>query len=132
MSNQPWRFYDAETGVLLRGSMLLPNVAAVEANTPAGHLATQVDVDPLTQRIDVATGEPVAYTPPAVVATWDAPSARAERDRLLAACDWVVARAYELGAAVPAPWAAYRAALRSLTEQPGFPASISWPTAPTT
>ncbi len=56
---------------------------------------------------------------------------RAERDRLLAASDWVVMRALETGVAVPAPWLAYRAALRALPEQPGFPDSIAWPVSPT-
>jgi len=128
---RPIRFYDAETGVLQRGAMLLSNDADVEANTPAGHIATQLDADPMTQRVDVATGQLVPYTPPPVVRSWDAPTARAERDQRLAACDWVVMRAMETGTAVPAAWLAYRAALRDLTQQPGFPASIDWPTPPT-
>ena len=59
-----------------------------------------------------------------------AADARAERDRLLAATDWVVIRAFETGALVPAPWLAYRAALRDLTDQADFPDSITWPTSP--
>lgn len=41
---------------------------------------------------------------------------RAERDRRLAETDWVVARAYERGEPVPEAWAAYRQALRDLTQ----------------
>jgi hypothetical protein len=57
-------------------------------------------------------------------------SVRAERDRRLAACDWVVARSFERAEPVPAAWAAYRAALRDVTVQPGFPTVIDWPVVP--
>jgi hypothetical protein len=127
---RPFRFFDAVTGVLHRGSMLLANVDGLLANTPAGHVATQIDADPRTQRVDVATGLLVPYTPPVQAAVLDAPTARAERDARLAACDWVVTRAYEQGAPVPPAWAAYRQALRDLTAHPDFPESITWPMPP--
>lgn len=41
---------------------------------------------------------------------------RVERDRLLNECDWVTARAVEQGQPVPAEWAAYRQALRDITD----------------
>ena len=128
--NQVWRFFHATTGIVLPGAMLLPNQSAVEANTPVGHLATMVEVDHLTQRINIATGLPVAYSPPVVAPAWDAPTARAERDRLLNDSDWIVSRAFETGTAVPTDWATYRAALRNLPNQTGFPASIIWPSLP--
>lgn len=59
-----------------------------------------------------------------------AAEARLRRDRELAACDWVSVRAFDLAQAVPSAWAAYRQALRDLTEQAGFPDAIEWPTAP--
>ena len=55
---------------------------------------------------------------------------RAERDQRLAACDWVVARAFERGEPVSVAWAAYRAALRDITLQPLFPGGVDWPVAP--
>lgn len=55
---------------------------------------------------------------------------RAERDRRLAACDWVVIRAKELGQAVPLEWFTYRSNLRQLPQQPGFPFEVSWPMPP--
>lgn len=61
-----------------------------------------------------------------------AASARARRDQLLAASDWVITRAFETGATVPPAWATYRAALRDVPAQPGFPDSFTWPTPPTT
>jgi hypothetical protein len=52
--------------------------------------------------------------------------ARAKRDELLAATDWVVARATELGEAVPSDYATYRQALRDITQQTD-PRQIEWP-----
>ncbi|GAA5334721.1 MULTISPECIES: phage tail assembly chaperone [Thermus] len=60
---------------------------------------------------------------------------RAERDRRLAASDWVVARAYERGEPVPPEWAAYRQALRDLpgqlTDEQVLAGEIPWPQLPT-
>jgi Phage tail assembly chaperone protein len=70
------------------------------------------------------------WLPQPTAAAHDA-NARAERGRRLAACDWVVARAMERAEPVPAPWAAYRQALRDVTTQAGWPDAIAWPQAPT-
>ena len=52
---------------------------------------------------------------------------RDERNRRLAACDWTQLS----DAQVDKPaWAAYRQALRDITEQPGFPLNVEWPTQP--
>jgi hypothetical protein len=65
-----------------------------------------------------------------------AKSARDSRDRLLAECDWVVAKAVEqnaqdnLGIQIPVVWLNYRQALRDLPQQSGFPATIVWPVKP--
>jgi hypothetical protein len=115
--SKPWRFYHASTGVFVPGSMLLPNQAAVAANTPAEHVATQIDADPFTQRFDVDTGTLVPYT--------------RERDRRMAESDWVTLRALRTGQPIPSDWAAYMQALADLPQQPGFPESITWPTPPT-
>ena len=56
-----------------------------------------------------------------------ASEARTERNRLLAATDWVVLRAKELGQPVPLDVYTYRGDLRQLPEQAGFPATITWP-----
>jgi hypothetical protein len=58
-----------------------------------------------------------------------AKSARATRDVKLAATDWIVIKAVEAGAAVPADTVAYRQALRDITSQAGFPWEIVWPDA---
>lgn len=59
-----------------------------------------------------------------------AAAVRASRDAKLAATDWVVIKAVETGATVPADTAAYRQALRDITSQAGFPWTITWPDAP--
>lgn len=59
-----------------------------------------------------------------------AASARTRRDAMLSASDWIVTRSLEAGTPVPAEWADYRNALRSVTDQTGFPRSIEWPQPP--
>lgn len=73
-----------------------------------------------------------AKTPEEVAADTasEAANVRAQRDRLLAACDWRVIKALEAGQPVPADWAAYRQALRDVTAQDGFPYTIVWPKDP--
>ena len=54
--------------------------------------------------------------------------AREQRNRLLAECDWTQLGDYSKPD--KADWIVYRKALRDVTEQPGFPETIKWPTAP--
>ena len=56
-----------------------------------------------------------------------AANAREKRDGLLAATDWVVLRAKELGQPVPLATYTYRGDLRQIPEQTGFPETITWP-----
>jgi hypothetical protein len=58
-----------------------------------------------------------------------AKSVRATRDAKLAATDWVVIKALETAAAVPAETATLRQALRDIPSQAGFPWEITWPDA---
>lgn len=67
--------------------------------------------------------------PPAAQVTGD--EVRAQRDRLLSASDWTQLADAPLSAAQRQAWASYRAALRALPSQPGFPAEIAWPEVPT-
>ena len=64
-----------------------------------------------------------------------AASVRAERDKLLAECDWVTLKAVDasndgLGIQLPEVWVTYRQALRDVPTQAGFPHSVTWPTKP--
>lgn len=146
-----WYFYRLADGVFTGGSYRGPE-AMLQANTPEGCGAAALSIDPRDrQRIDLLTGDLVAYQPPAPAddefRTWSwsedlrayiatstqagcARDMRAQRDGLLAACDWVVARAVEQAEPVPEPWATYRQALRDIPQQPGFPTTVDWPTPP--
>ena len=142
--------YDKATG-LFTGVVIVGNAQAVDQNTPDGCGVVDGQRDHLRQRVDLATGQVVDWQPPAPPAdewqTWDwnadnrrwisiptraaiAKRVRAERDARMAACDWVVSRAVETNAAIPAEWAAYRAALRDLPSREGFPDGIEWPAPP--
>ena len=54
------------------------------------------------------------------------------RNELLAQCDWteLPSAAARESAESLAAWAAYRQALRDVTNQEGFPSNIVWPTKP--
>lgn len=52
---------------------------------------------------------------------------RSERNQRLAASDWTQLRDATVDQAA---WATYRQALRDLPQQPGFPATVVWPTPP--
>ena len=56
-----------------------------------------------------------------------AAAAREKRNVLLAATDWAVLRAKELGQPVPLNVYNYRGDLRQIPEQAGFPTTIIWP-----
>ena len=65
----------------------------------------------------------------AVVSTANAATAqrnRAERDKRLASCDWVVTKALEAGGSVPSAWVTYRTALRNITAHSNWP-NINYP-----
>ena len=64
---------------------------------------------------------------------------RAERDKRLASCDWVVTKALESGGSVPSDWVIYRTALRDITKHANWPnlanpdmdgSGGDWPEAP--
>jgi len=53
---------------------------------------------------------------------------RARRNALLAACDWTQGR--DISNPIQAVWASYRALLRNVPLQPGFPFNVNWPEQP--
>jgi hypothetical protein len=152
--SQTWHFYDAASGVFLGRSFSGP-LGDVDANTPLGAHAWPAvagdELDPLSTKVDLASGTLVSYQPPApadtalVTYSWDAETlrwvgtpteaaigtgVRARRDALLTSCDWTQVADSPLDAATKAAWMAYRALLRAVPEQPGFPSSVTWPVAP--
>jgi len=80
--------------------------------------------------VNAQTGEVTTreMTPEEIAAL--APTAdqvRAQRNALLAACDWTQLADAPVD---DLAWAAYRQALRDIPDQAGFPASVEWPVAP--
>ena len=77
---------------------------------------------------------PIAdYVPPPPPSTDQlATTARAQREALLTASDWTQLPDAQtsLSPTKKTAWAAYRQALRDLTDQPGFPQDITWPDKP--
>ena len=59
-----------------------------------------------------------------------AASVRTQRDAKLAESDWMVIKSAETGVALATEWAAYRQALRDITEQDGFPVNVEFPAEP--
>ena len=55
---------------------------------------------------------------------------RAERDRRLAATDWVTLKAYSTSTPVPEAWATYMQALRDLPATTEDPKNPEWPVQP--
>ena len=94
-------------------------------------------VQDLKQRIEAGEfGEIAAYTPPSdeQVAEEAAYSVRRERDYLLRQdVDPIVSNALrwaDMTTEEQNAWSAYRTALLNITDQAGFPHSVTWPTKP--
>lgn len=145
-----WSVYSLSDGLLTGRVIQCQNQAQLQDNIPDGCAVVEGRLSPKTHRVDLQTGQAVAWQPdrPADTefATWQwddaagwqpvptlaavARDVREERDRRLAACDWVTLRAADLGEEVPQPWQAYRQALRDVSDQPGFPSEVVWPDPP--
>ena len=59
-----------------------------------------------------------------------ASNVRAQRSALLKDSDWTQLADCPLDESELSEWAAYRQALRDITDQPGFPMEVVWPTPP--
>lgn len=151
MSARTWSMYSLDTGVFTGVRFTCRDESLLPANIPHGCGALEGIYNPARMRYDASIGHVVAYTPGPPpddewrTWAWDeavgryvevptplaqARNARIERDKRLAACDWVTLRAADSGTPVPAAWIAYRDALRAVPEQAGFPGDIQWPTPP--
>jgi len=114
-----------------------------EWNVYPVHFADQPVVDALTQRVvEIAP----LFDGQSWVQQWaveaisqdeidarnaqQATSVRAERNSRIAATDWMVLKAAEVGTIVDPGWIIYRQALREVPQQPGFPSNVTWPTPP--
>jgi hypothetical protein len=75
-------------------------------------------------------GQPLLLDPALPSAPQLAAVARARRDALIRGCDWTQLSDSPLAEDQRSAWALYRAALRQVPDQPGFPTFITWPEAP--
>ena len=91
-----------------------------------------------TRRVVALTSDEIAAIAAAVVVATKLRN-RAERDKRLAACDWVAIKALEAGGSVPSAWVTYRTALRNITAHSNWPDLVypdmngdggDWPTSP--
>lgn len=110
------------------------------------------NLDPATHHVDVASGKVLEHAPvrPAdsvlVKHGWSealrrwvgiptdaavAAELRAMRAELLSGSDWTQGADSPLSGAQKSAWAAYRSALRNISDQAGFPSAVEWPTPPT-
>ena len=103
--------------------------AYTERDMFSDYTRTDVAEDGTETEVTVTKAEQeAAYT-----ANKDAEAAtavRAERDKLLASCDWMAIKAFEAGSTLSAEWATYRQALRDVTAQEGFPLDVTYPDKP--
>jgi len=87
--------------------------------------------------VELTTDEKAAKTAAAIAET--KLRNRAERDKRLTDCDWVVIKALEAGTSVASDWVTYRTALRDITSHSNWPdleypdmdgTGGDWPTSP--
>lgn len=121
----------SDIAAVLNASSIVTNIIAIGAGTNPAQFGAVAIPDGTDVGIGysysngVFTPPPPTPVDPAVLAN----DVRTERDRLLYQCDWTM-----LPDAPPevvkADWEVYRQALRDVTNQPGFPENVVWPTAP--
>jgi thioredoxin-like negative regulator of GroEL len=79
--SRPYAYYDVTSGLFSARSVLASSKSMAEANAPAGYAAIEGRYDRLTQRVDVATGNVVAYERAAAEIEAEQQAKRAERAR---------------------------------------------------
>lgn len=120
--------YLSDTGEILR-TLIVPDTHVVRLNDGEALLDGQYDDD----KYKVIDGKPV---PRATIVTaadqpepepMNAQDVRHIRDALLTASDWTQLPDAPVD---PSAWALYRAALRDIPGQAGFPGDVIWPERP--
>lgn len=135
-----YSLYDAATGIFT-GVSLSCQDCDLQANIPDGQRCIIGHYEQLSQKVDIESGSVHDYQPPQpstnhfwnqITKRWVdyAFVARAQRDRMLAASDWMITRQIETGIPVLSDWVKFRQDLRDISKQDGFPENIIWPVAP--
>lgn len=104
------------------GSIVRCSAGQITHNVPPGCEAIEGEPAAL-----IAAGLLQPRDPAELLADVDR-AARDERARRLSACDWT--QLPDVPAGTRTAWAAYRQALRDVTDQAGFPSDITWPVPP--
>ncbi|MBI9078294.1 MAG: phage tail assembly chaperone [Pseudodesulfovibrio sp.] len=98
--------------------------------------AIPIDLQPCcSYETEWVKGEDLVYREEIITATVDeaarteaeGDAIRAERDRLLAGCDWTQLADCPLDEAGKTAWGEYRQGLRDVPQQAGFPGGVEWP-----
>lgn len=145
--NQHWAIHDPETGEIVRWGNApagdVPPGAFLAEATPETHYVADgalVERSPAARAARAARPFGLVHTWSNVVQAWVDPrpapereseaaaAVRADRDDRLAATDWTQLK--DVPATTADAWATYRAALRDVPAQKGFPDAISWPEPP--
>lgn len=101
-----WRSYDNQTQKLIPANPYIEN----------GQVYTVAVADKTQKELDAQTASVAAQV-------------RTQRNRLLAESDWTQGK--DIPDELSSVWAVYRQALRDVTDQEGFPSSVTFPTPPT-
>jgi hypothetical protein len=112
----------------LEGTPMLPGSATWEEppTVSAGFVAVfeeEEDEWTVVEQDDVDEFDPIPSDDTAGIV-------RADRDRMLRLSDWTQLADAPITTEQVVAWATYRQALRDVPEQPGFPETVTWPTAP--
>lgn len=105
-----------------------PDAGATEVNPRFVRGSNTISYSEEDGAILTVTLEEVSEEEKQVLTEAAADEVRSTRDNLLSETDWYIIRASETGDAAPENVVAYRAALRDITNQPGFPLDVQWPT----
>jgi hypothetical protein len=144
--NRTYSFYNMDTGELAPFTISCSS-DQLKNNVPENHKPIAGDYDSKSQKYCLVQRCIIDAIPPSPGPnyTWDtglrvwvyvkqlsdyAKEVTDDRDKRLAATDWMVTRQVETGILVPLAWSIYRKALRDITLQSGFPMSVEWPVEP--
>lgn len=123
-------FYSPSSGGFYDKDIHGANIPADAIGVTAEQRITLVEGANAGMRIAVISGAPSLVDAPPPSPEVLAAEARAQRARLMHESDWTALGDNALDANARVAWANYRKALRDVPQQPSFPLSISWPTAP--
>lgn len=105
--------------------------AIIESGKVVNIAVSQAALEPNWIQSDVAKiGDDYVngqFVTPAPDTSAQAAEVRAQRNEMLAACDWTQLADAPVDAAA---WATYRQELRDIPAQSGFPTDVIWPTPP--